>query len=328
MANVYLTWFGAPAAANKTVEGIGGTVRPDIFGASRLAAAGANAPAPRIKFCCLSEHAAAFGNDLNNVDIVPIEDQLPTKDYTSLTMTEPNLSDLPATVDYILRDTFNIRMWANTRIRFGNDGVPYHKLAFMKDMWSLYTLWRLGGYHVDCGCFPGGGGNITFPDPTTFGVVAVSDGGSTHPHQKIRMGRDRVCSTISSGNQVFKELVIQERTVIGNSLLNRTVDVWCMRSPAGNESVQHALEFWLRGWFMIREATRNNTLPTTELQNQAFRELIVSSVMTAITHSRKTSACNGNNWKKHVFTGRRDQNNRMQVADLGIAKVGFQSHQL
>ncbi len=345
MANAYFTWFGPPASIpsdvskQRKVAGIG-AVRPDIFGVKLLAAGTfTDNPPPRIKFFCLREYASAFRADLpNQVDVMPVEDQLPTKDFASLSMTEPTLDNLGATVDFVLRETFLIRMWGGSKVRFGEGGCPFNKLAFMKDMWSLYVLWKLGGYHLDCGCFPSGGA-VSLPAPTTLGIVSITERGATPPHARVTLdGRAAVCSTISRGlGALWQDGVLPAKPAnIGTSPMDQMLDVWCMRSNADSDAAKLALEYWLRGWFAIRKAVVANKLPAKgELYAQAHRELVMTAVMTAAAHSRPNRACtDGGTWRQHVIPTQtvplvvegKSAGTRMTVPSLKLVKVGFQSH--
>lgn len=314
MADVYFTWFGPPASANKTVAGIDGQVRPDLFGLLRTAGATfANFPPPNFKLCCLAKYADAFRASLpSHVDVVPIEDQFASKTYTSLSLSRPNLQDLGLTVDFILRETIAFR---------GNRGLDVKQLAFCKDLWSLYVMWRFGGYHLDCGCFPGDGGLVDLPDPTTFGIVADTGGTTSYPHCKVRFPTGTVCSTLRTGNMAFQGLALEGMTTPSTpSKLNRNIDVWCLRSPAGHKAAKLALEFYVLGWFAIRAKKDLSE----DVRAQAMRELIISAAATGISHSGHGEGCSGMNlWSTHLidatFTPAR-------VPSMNLRKVGFQSH--
>jgi hypothetical protein len=316
MADVYFTWFGPPATANKTVTGIDAPVRPDIFGITRTADGPfANDPPPRFKFCCLKQYADRFRADLpDHIDIVPIEDQFASKTFTSLSLSRPDMNDLGLCVDFILRETIAFR---------GNRGLVVKQLAFCKDLWSLYVLWKLGGYHLDCGCFPHTSAKaVDLPEPDTFGAVGDTGGGGNYQHAKVRFQTGAMCACLSVGSRVLTGLVLANATTAhaDPAKLNRNIDVWCLKSPAGHKAAKLALELYVQGWF----ATRATTGLSEDLQAQAMRELVVSAVATAITHSGLGDGCSGQTlWKSHLIDA---TFNPPVVPSMNLRKVGFASH--
>ena len=313
MTDVYFTWFGPPAAANKIVPDIQGPVRPDLFGILRTARARFSGKTPpHFKFCCMRQFADRFRGELPRyVEVVPIEDQFESRKYHSIFMTKPDLENPGATVDFILRESLTFR---------GNRGLPGKQLAFLKDIWSLYCMWRFGGYHLDCGCSPGNEGPVNFPEPATFGLVADTRGGTTYPHCTVRFPSGKVCATLRQGYNVFAGKVLAGLTVSkGDSRLNRNIDVWLLRSPAGNKAAKIALEFYLKGWFEINAKKLGD-----ELRGQALRELIISAVATGVTHSGDGLGCLSDSlWKTHLIDTTFVP---AFVKSLNIKKVGFQSH--
>jgi len=318
MTDIYYTWFGPPAPANKSVSGVADMVRPDVFGLLQTARARFMGQAPpRFKWCCLRQYAVAYRAQLPDyVDVVAIEDQFDSRSFAALSLSKPNTEDLGLSVDFILRETIAFR---------GNRGLDVKQLAFCKDIWSLYVLWKFGGYHLDCGCFPAGAGELTFEAPKAFGVVTERPESRTFPHVTVQFPNGgKTCATLVTGNNVLAGMVLAGATkALGNSGLKQLPDVWMLRSPPGDRGIQVALEFYVRGWFAIREAELAGQL-TAELRAQALRELVVSAVATGMTHSGPGQGCrDSNGYRAHVIEATFSP---PRVDSMNIRKVGYASH--
>lgn len=324
MTDVYFTWFGPPQQATKTVSGIDGLQRPDLFGIINTAAATFDQDEPpNFKFCCLKKYVTAFRNDLPNyIDIVCIEDSFPTSDMHSILMSKPSLDNLGSTVDYIMRETLKVR-----GTTYDDKLLPYSKLAFLKDLWSLYCIWHFGGYHIDCGCYPNPDeDSVSLPDPTTFGAVAITPEGTSniyHGTVDFPFADDPVCCALVGGNMILRNMVFAGKTTAvgdGRSYLTRNLDVWFLRSPRHHKGAQKALELYVQGWFTIRDKEELNDV----LRAEALRELAVSSVLTGATHSGHGIGCSGQTlWKTHMIESEGSGN---ILTDIKLRKVGFQSH--
>lgn len=331
MANVFFTWMGPPQASNKVVAGLNGLQRPDLFGLLRCAAANFNGQAPDIKLCVLKKFKGAFENEVpNDVEVMAIEDSFPSGNLHSILMENPNLDNLGLTVDYILRETIKVR-----GTQYENNALPFRQLAFCKDLWSLYCVYAFGGYHLDCGCFPDAraNGTLQFPNPTTFGVAAITDRLQASPyyHAKVRFDGGSVCAALSGGPAgPLRGLVLNGRTTQkGNGLtpIKKQIDVWLLRSPAGHNAAKLALQFYVRGWFAIRREWPNpNNLNQVDagLRSQALRELAVSSSATGVAHAGTWGCGSKDHWEKYMMQA--ISIGDPYVASLGIRKVGFQSH--
>lgn len=333
--DVCFTWLGPPQPMNKSVSGVG-PARPDLFGLLRTASARfrGGGPPPNFKLCCLKKYAAAFRSQVPGyVDVMVLEDAFSSKDTANLNLLRPDMNRLDVCVDFITRTILGVRGTA-----YPDDALPKGQLAFVKDIWSLYYIWRFGGYHIDAGCFPDGkyGGVVNLPPPTEFGVPVVGPppdrGGSSTPfHGVVRFpnGGPAMCATLCGGwagmNGAIAAATLGAQifpTGRGNSHMNRQVDVWLLRGPGGDAVSEMALKFYIQGWFAMRDANFLNA--------QSYRELVVAAVATAITHAGATRGSDGeyltrcrdaNEWKKHIFEALDGD-----VPSLGLRKVGFQSH--
>src|SRR4051794_3561708 len=146
---VRFTWFGPPSSRKKVIDGT--DMRADIGGPVRLAAAqGAGAAPLDIKFCCLSEHTAAFRNDLPaSVKVEAIEDEFGSAGRAVL-MYRPDLDDLKLTTQYIIRTSLERQKAAEAEDPEANK----RHVVNAKNVWSLYCMWKYGGYHLDTGVIP------------------------------------------------------------------------------------------------------------------------------------------------------------------------------
>jgi hypothetical protein len=105
------------------------------------------------------------------------------------------------------------------------------------------------------------------------------------------------------------------------SHLKRLLDVWMIRSPAGDPAAKRALEVYVRGWFEIQAWAKNNADKEGDIK-ELMRELIVFATMTGVTHSGATNSCaSKRDVDSHIINGA----NKV-VTDMGLKKVGFKSH--
>jgi hypothetical protein len=318
MTTVYYSWFGSPA---KEVKRPGGneSVRPDIFGPEALAKANfSSGTEPTLNFCCPGLHAKQYeslffgllasGSIKRKIQVVNIDDQLADSSSQTLGLSEVfrgmTKADLPG--------------------------------AFMKDIWSLYCVWKFGGYHLDGGCGPFTRDQaVSLPEPKFFGTVALEER-PNYPYQHRLLentdGRGaRTCALLS-----------KDITTAGAALLHfwksdladsstkegHLIDVWMLRSPAKDPVAGAALEFYVKGWRAIQKAK----VPP-KLVPDLLRDLIVSSVATAITHTSSFGAgsepqnpCRASfaAASHHMIAATRVP---AAVEAFNIGKVGFQSHQ-
>ncbi len=320
MADVYFTWFGPPQQMNKTVEGVG-AARPDLFGLLRTAKARfpGGRPPPNFTLCCLKKFEAEFRSQLPDyISTLALEDAFPaTSHLQSIILTKPDLTNLDLSVDCILRTIIGVRGTG-----YANSALPYPMLAFAKDLWSLYTVWKRGGYHIDAGCFPDAkyGGTVNLPEPTRFGVPVVSGEGKVPLHAKVPFpgGGKPFCATLAGGwagmngavaNMTMGVTVSPQKS----SHMNRQVDVWLLRAPRGDAAAETALRFYIQGWFAMRDSN--------SLIAESYRQLVVSAVATGITHAGPSGCSSPSGWKDHLIEA-----NGGDVPSLGLRKVGFQSH--
>ncbi|MCG8637888.1 MAG: hypothetical protein MI863_28950 [Desulfobacterales bacterium] len=324
MTKVFFTWLGPPQQATKDINGIPGKHRPDLFGILRTAKARfKNNPPPQFTLCVLKKFQAQFDRELPDyISTLAVDTSFDSSQYASLLMTKPDLNDLSMSVDYIMREIIKVRGTG-----YESKLLPGKNLAFVKDLWSFYSVWKYGGYHLDSGIFPWpNGATVNFPEPQGFEVPTIDSGDyrGEARHCKVTFSSGpKMCATLRSSESNFETLVMPDRISATNtsSNLKRLLDVWMMRSPAGDPSARRALEFYVRGWFEIRRWVKAN--PGEEgAVAELLRELVVFSAMTGVTHSGIRHQCSN----KRDVDARIIQGANKVVKDMNLKKVGFRSH--
>lgn len=326
MVNVFFTWLGPPQEANKEITGVPGMHRPDLFGILRTGRSTfKNNPPPRFTLCVLKKFKAQFDRELPDyIHTLAVDESFASSKYASILMEEPNLDDLEMSVDYIMREIVKVRGTG-----YDSKQLPYKNLAFVKDLWSLYSVWKYGGYHLDSGIFPWPNEAIVdFPEPQGFNVPTIDFVDCRPParHCVIQFASGKsMCVTMRYSESNLEKYVLPGRVVVTStqSHLESLLDVWMIRSPAGDPSARRALEVYVRGWFEIRRWIRVQANPVQEgIVAELLRELVVFSAMTGVTHNGKEHACSGKfEVKSHIIQGA-----NKEVKVMNLKKVGFQSH--
>ncbi len=277
MIDVFTTWFGDPAREPMEIDTQQDDppLFPDVEGIRRIATA-ARAANTRFHFCCMAKSAnkykAAFQN---NIDIVVIEDQFETtKDLKYLPRQVKPSPNLSADVDYIIRNTIGYR---------GNKKWQNGHLAFLKDLWSLFCVWKFGGYHLDSGCFPNSP-QVVFPECSTLGVMgSVEDwhGGKKISYYDVQAPFGKFPVTIMDSSASYLKnnlgLTFLKR---GLSPLTTAIDCWAVRGSAGEKLTEVALQTYVNLWF----ATQAKGFASESIYRGAQRHTIITACATGITH--------------------------------------------
>lgn len=314
---VHFTWIGPPAPTPAQVGMTDLFVRRDVVGPERIAAAALapDTPSLQFHFHCMRTHAAQFRQQLPPaVRVVAVQDQLATtQQYAGLMLTRPPLDDLELCVDYIVR----------TSVAIG-DG---RNLVNAKNVWSMYCLWRNGGYHLDTGVIPldDDAPTVSFPWPTDFVLPDVSLQGRG-PLRRANLtfgayaGAD-VDSLIRDESHVFFRRVLPDQEHAGDvvELRGAQVDVWMMGSPQGDPHVRRALEFYIRAWFKIHSMVGQ----LGNLSRAAYRAAVISAALTGAAPSDERFNAR---WPVDVLTDHLIAANLGRVPLMGLRKLGFQSH--
>jgi len=321
MSNLYFTWLGPPQPANLTVAGIMGQQRKDTSAILRMHQMSfKGGPPPNLTLCVLKKFETQFRAQLpQTIDILPIEDAFSTKGMLSIVMSRPDMGNLDATVDYIVRETLGVRGTG-----YSPHLLPTKKLAFIKDLWSLYCLWKFGGYHLDSGCFPHqAGGALDFPAPQRFGapdVLGTDSSAFTQSQVRLQTG---LTKWVMLRNSHLKMEALQGKVTDGQTYapLKRMVDVWFLRGPKNDPVARTALETYVQGWFEIQRWAKTVEERKAEVVGaRQLRELVVSSVLTGLTyHQGRTRS----KQESESFLLQVSQNG---LPEFGIHKVHFRSH--
>ena len=341
---VHTTYLGPPATNTAPWHGV--ATRPDVDGARQLHTAlqGAGAAGVDVRFHCLRRHRTAFRALLPAaVDVRAVEDEFPGPRPHSILLSAPDLQDLHGTTDYIVRTSVRRQEAAErTAQRTGTRATKRH-IVNAKNVWSLYCLWRFGGYHLDSGVLPTPGAVVRFPQPDDFGIAFLDRSGA-HLANQVGMGgiyvmKARIDERPSPFDAVLKSDVenvyrllfpippLQPGPLAATvrrgadrvNLRGGEVDVWLMRSPAQHPVVRRALEAYLRLWFIVdgrRDQFADNAYAS------ASRSTVISSVLTGMAPADDRAFWAGTDFVARHHVVSRDQ----VVAELGVEKFGFGSH--
>jgi len=274
-----------------------------------------NDPAPRIRFCCLREYADAFRQDLAGVaiDVIPIEDHLADVSILSVITRSPQLDDLDLSVSHIINEC--------ARKEEGKYNI--RKLVNAKNVWSMYCLWKLGGYHLDCGVLPWEGRTVNFPAADSFAIPRLGDQTRKVAHAIVRKAGafNATCCILNGGAEpVLSQMVLEGCCEVKGEWELPQIDVWLLRSPAADESMKRALSFYVQAWYAMEGAELSDML-----YKSASREAVVSAALSGLTHAGILQAGCKVDWRRHVidtpvFIG------AAEVPELKIKKIGFSSH--
>ncbi|RKH21522.1 hypothetical protein D7X74_01120 [Corallococcus sp. CA047B] len=177
--------------------------------------------------------------------------------------------DIDMVVKHIMETSIGARANSPTRIR---------EIVNAKNVWSLYVLYKLGGYAMDTGVGPGIDGSVSLRSYPTFKAPAAGPGPiidavmvahARAPHKYLS---DR-CSTMTTGVAAHFDVHRDQEAP--------HVDVWTLYSPEGNPRVKRALEWYSRFWYVL-ETIR--TTQSVDLYKDRCRFGIISAVMTGASH--------------------------------------------
>lgn len=310
------------------------------MGPLSLARARVGSTPPPITFYCLERYRAEFARQLtsNRVLVRSVESEFraPPRPY----MVVPDHDDLETTVRYILDQSLQPNADVRRRVN-------------AKNLWSLWSVYRYGGYHMDTGVVWSEKGRLNLPPPTTFVVPMISDTyglsqAAPNPDRRQRRRDDFylvplsqpqpggslnhlpvrnlalpgvICSTVHNG--LLALLGTRVGAVKSRYQLPAMIDVWLTSSPPGDPIARRALEWYIEAWFRMESET-DDALQAPGDYKSASRSAIISAVATAISHSA-TGQCNSHDQtKRHVIPTTGTAHN--ELPSLNVTKFGFGSH--
>ena len=305
MVNVFTSWIGNPPEPREIdTKEDDPPLYPDVEGIRRISRKYTGNDVT-FHFCCLKKYVGQYKKALPNMTIVPIEDQFYSAGMRLPKQTKPS-PNLSADVDYIIRQTIGFQ---------GDKQINTKFLAMVKDLWSIYCVWKFGGYHIDSGCFPGPE-KIVFPECTTLGVVGATD--------DFLLNKDTYNYSVSTRSGIFPAVLFKRSADIfqhkaglkfsqkTKAPLERMIDVWAIRGAAGEEATEVALRTYVNLWFAIQEQFVKNE----DAYRDVLRHTVISACATGIAHK-------GSLDKESLMPGK--LNGRVLEVP-SIKKFGFKSH--
>ena len=275
VTDVFVSWFGPPAEA---IRGY----RPDIAASSALAGSRFTTTArPGIKFCCQARYAEQFP-DLPHVEKIIVDEHLSQEPVLST----PDFNDLDACVSTVIRQSMQTP--DNRRARLN-----------AKNIWSLYCVYRFGGYHLDADILPllNSDKKTRMLSPTSFGSASTSaviaEGQQPMKpgllsHVSGYFGQSGIsCIALSRDADSGLEQMLRERAGISSTEppFEDTLDlpdVSVLRSPAGDHGAERALRTYLYLWFALRDYA--DTIALRQTLDVSYRHAMLSAVATGLTH--------------------------------------------
>lgn len=365
---VHTTWIGPPNPERKTVGGRQLELRADIDGPQLMAEAAAMSDRAsqaegwtkksrphRVIFHCLQEQKKEFDTEFEGTEVRvwAIEDQV------TLTTTEDQVGwskdKMPDTVGRIIGESIRLQKGAATR----RDAVN------AKNVWSMYTIWRYGGYHMDTGVYPSGaeGGaarapklpdrsQVKLPEPDVFAAPYT---GRDNRVMKLRI-RDFPKGGPSSiavmeDHPALAEALSPPGTPPGQfipkSLGDLAVDarktsqyikwggdIWLVRSQQNNAGLLTALQVYAELWFKIQRIRATGFWgetadPKEVIYQMACRFVVMSAFANALV-PRDTNQFWQSGSLEKIFEGHKIPMDPKPgggiLQDLAVEKAFFKSH--
>lgn len=296
---ISFTWFGPPDERNR-----------DVLGPRSIAKATSASGEPITLFCMerYRERLQA------NVPAARVVARAWESDFEEL-------EEKPATMRRRDPDNLDKNVWYIMSKMLADDARPK---AFAKDFWSLWCMYKHGGYHLDTGVTAyDEHAPAVFNEPDKFAAPAiVPDAPTTAAPAKKGKKEGRKRFRLFSTNRTAMEIEIETGrgdpglkfkhgtvnfdgdrvcAAIGEKLAKRAnltvtpgppplqpgfpiVDVWLLRSPQGNAAARRALELYIRVWFHLENQGLSGS-------HELYRLLIITAVATGFSHSKTNGEC-------------------------------------
>ncbi len=335
--DAFFSYFGPPKTT--TVAG----QWPDIRGPVSLASAQVQPgmATPRIKLGVLPAHLAAFRARLR-AQAPQFADRIEVFSIPSVFGQWPMPRSRGDQIEVAVADVLS-QCTANL--------ADIRGLVTAKNLWSLWCLYRYGGYHLDTGVVSPNG-QIALPRPGRFAAQIVPDGNGNPSvgdafHRHGRFGITGIpCVTVSgplASLTAAWDKAGFDTAVSVDKLTSQyfKLDAPVLRSARGDHGAGVAVRIFLDGWIRIRTAHdelerlgRGDRGPvqmwnaagqqgyeSTFGRLPAERELIVAALCAGVNHGPPTSRTCGVRASARGDTA-------LWIADLGLRKTGAQSHRI
>ncbi|CAM3469420.1 hypothetical protein G4177_05250 [Corallococcus sp. ZKHCc1 1396] len=164
-------------------------------------------------------------------------------------------------------------------------GTPPSYRAFVKDAWSLFLMYTWGGYVLDAGVGPHGGGAFALPEPTAFMSPSLTrdDVLSMRRFQLSRLAGWQAQGDVTLNDRQADDVCAAMHYGAADDGEAETcpqLEVWMLASPRYSKGAWAALKQYCVVW---KEMQQNNELVSATAP-QVFRYLIAGSVYNGLTH--------------------------------------------
>ncbi|RKH16564.1 hypothetical protein D7Y13_12045 [Corallococcus praedator] len=195
--------------------------------------------------------------------------------------------------------------------------TPPSYRAFVKDAWSLFLMYTWGGYVLDAGVGPHGGGAFALPEPTAFMSPSLTQDDAL---MMRRFTLSRLTGWQAQGDVTLNDTRADEVCEAmhygaaddGESEMCPQLEVWMLASPRYSKGAWAALKQYCVVW---KEMQQNNELVSANAP-QVFRYLIAGSVYNGLTHGN-----NGAVPRTSLWFCQNGQNGTVEVPTLKLRKT-------
>lgn len=195
--------------------------------------------------------------------------------------------------------------------------TPPSYRAFVKDAWSLFLMYTWGGYVLDAGVGPHGGGAFALPEPKAFMSPSLTedDALSMRRFKLSRLTGWQAQGDVTLNNNLADavcEAMNYGAADEGDTETCPQIEVWMLASPRYSKGAWAALRQYCVAW---KEMQQNNNLVSASAP-QVFRYLIAGSVYNGLSHGQNGAAPRSSLW----FC-QNGQNGTVEVPTLKLRKT-------
>jgi hypothetical protein len=299
--DVHYTWIGPPPTDRNR----------DVNGAKALAARCAG-QSVKIYFWCLDAHVAAYTTEFSahkNVTVRGMQAFLGRATGTAYRW----YYWYQESDDWAVAAMRDILTWGLAL------ATPLSYRAFVKDAWSLFLLYTWGGYVLDAGVAPYGGGAFNLPNPTAFKAPSLTrdDALLMRRFQFTRLAGWQAQGDVTFNNSTADTVcgaMNYGAADEGDTEMCPQLEVWTLASPRYSKGAWAALKQYCVVW---KQMQQNNALVNDGAPN-VFRYLIAGSVYNGLTRTEKNAVQTPHNSFWYCNDNR---NGTVDVPDLNLRKT-------